>query len=145
MAYYTKNGAELEGDYAAYSGTDGTCSYNASKGKINTTGAGYINVTPQNPDQMKAALANQTVSVSLCASHRDFQYYTSGILTSTHCGTQLDHAVLLVGWGIENGTEYWVVKNSWAADWGDQGYIRFAIVSGKGICGVQMEPVYPTL
>jgi len=57
----------------------------------------------------------------------------------------LDHAVLAVGYGSEDGQEYWLVKNSWGSSWGEDGYIKLAIVEGPGICGVQMGPLYPTL
>lgn len=74
-----------------------------------------------------------------------FQSYTSGVLDSTACGTSLDHAVLAAGYGVENGLNYWLVKNSWGTSWGDNGYIKLAAVDGEGICGVQMAPVYPGL
>jgi len=97
-------------------------------------------VTANNVSQMKAALAKQPLAVSLEADQACFQYYTSGVMDNTSCGTYLDHAVLTVGWGNEGGKDYWLVKNSWNTTWGDQGYIKLAIVDGKGICGVQMEP-----
>ena len=78
------------------------------------------------------------------ADKRVFQSYRSGVFDDASCGTRLDHAVLAVGYGTENGQEYWLVKNSWATTWGDQGYIKIAIVDGQGICGVQMAPAYPT-
>ena len=89
---------------------------------------------------MKAALAVQPLAVSIEADKYVFQAYQSGVLDSTSCGTSLDHAVLTVGWGNESGQDYWLVKNSWNTTWGDQGYIKLAIVDGNGICGVQMEP-----
>ena len=71
-----------------------------------------------------------------------FQAYKSGILDSPSCGTSLDHAVLLVGWGYDDylQKDFWLIKNSWNTTWGGNGYIRLAIVDGDGICGVQMEP-----
>ena len=94
---------------------------------------------------MKAALATQPLAVSIEADKSVFQYYTGGVLDSTKCGTSLDHAVLVTGWGHDSasGLDYWEVKNSWNTTWGDQGYIKLAIVDGKGICGVQMEPLAP--
>ena len=93
---------------------------------------------------MKAALNQQPLAVAIEADKLSFQLYSSGIFDNENCGTTLDHAVLAVGYGSENGQEYWIVKNSWNTTWGDNGYIRFAIVAGDGICGVQMEPEFPT-
>jgi len=94
--------------------------------------------------QLKAAIDKQPVSVTIEADRTVFQQYTSGILDSTACGTNLDHAVAAVGYGSEGGKEYYIVRNSWGASWGDQGYIKIAAVEGKGICGIQMESLYPT-
>ena len=68
--------------------------------------------------------------------------YTSGVLDTSKCGTSLDHAVLVTGWGHDSksGLDYWEVKNSWGTRWGDKGYIKLAITNGKGICGVQENP-----
>jgi C1A family cysteine protease len=95
---------------------------------------------------MKAAVAQQPVSVSIDAGHL-FMSYTSGVLNTTKCGKQLDHAVLVVGYGTDasSGLDYWTVKNSWGTSWGEAGYIRMAIIDGVGVCGVQMEPLYPTV
>lgn len=115
------------------------CAYDESSAtSVNVSG--YSFVTADNVAQMKAALATQPLAVSIEADTYVFQTYHSGILDSASCGTYLDHAVLTVGWGTENGQEYWLVKNSWNTSWGDQGYIKLAIVDGQGICGVQMEP-----
>jgi len=102
----------------------------------------YTHVTENNVDQMKAALATQPLAVSIEADKSVFQGYQSGVLDSKRCGKRLDHAVLAVGWGTDeaSGLDYWLVKNSWDTTWGDQGYIKLAIVDGAGICGVQKEP-----
>ena len=136
--------AELESVYPYVSarGKKESCKYDASSATAVTV-KGFDAVTPDNAAQMKAALQTQPLAVSIEADKMVFQTYKSGVLDSSRCGTKLDHAVLAVGYGTENGQDYWLVKNSWNTTWGDQGYIKLAIVEGKGICGVQMEPLAP--
>jgi len=72
--------------------------------------------------------------------------YDSGVFDGD-CGTQLDHGMLVVGYGLDDasGLEYWIVKNSWGANWGEAGYIRMAYGknAGAGQCGIAMEAAYP--
>jgi C1A family cysteine protease len=89
---------------------------------------------------MKAALVKQPVAVAIEADQASFQTYTSGVLTK-NCGTQLDHGVLAVGYGTENGVDYFLVKNSWSASWGDNGYIK---IGQNNVCGILMAASYPT-
>lgn len=73
-----------------------------------------------------------------------FHQYKSGIITSPDCGIQLDHAVVAVGYGTEDGTEYYIVRNSWSKTWGESGYLRIAAVDGgPGICGIQQISLWP--
>jgi C1A family cysteine protease len=91
-------------------------------------------------------VAQQPVSVAIEADTRYFQYYSGGILTSTSCGTNLDHGVLVVGYGTEKGQKYWIVKNSWGSTWGESGYIRIArsdSTNDAGICGISLSPSFP--
>jgi len=82
--------------------------------------------------------------VTIEADKMVFQMYTSGVLDSTACGTSLDHAVAAVGYGTESGKEYYLVRNSWGASWGENGYIKIATTSsGAGICGIQSQSLYP--
>jgi cathepsin L len=86
---------------------------------------------------MKTALLLGPLSVAIEADRAIFQNYKSGILNSTACGTSLNHAVIVVGWGTSGSTEYWTVRNSWGTTWGEEGYIRMQITTrGAGICGV---------
>ena len=78
----------------------------------------------------------------------DFYNYESGIYDEPNCGVEelwdLNHTMTLVGWGYDDGLDmnFWLVKNSWGTSCGDNGYYRFAIVEGDGICGIQMDPHY---
>ncbi|CAG9330555.1 unnamed protein product [Blepharisma stoltei] len=78
------------------------------------------------------------------ANQFSWQLYKGGIV-SKDCGTALDHGVLIVGYNFSNSPQYWKVKNSWGPTWGEQGYLRIAVKAGAGICGIQMQPSYPTV
>jgi len=105
---------------------------------------GNVNVGQQSETAMKSALAQEPVSIAIEADQYSFQHYSSGVYDNTDCGTALDHAVLLVGYGTDNGTPYYMMKNSWGTSWGDKGYMKMAITGdGPGICGCQMQPNYP--
>jgi len=142
FGYYEKHDAELESVYP-YTAMDGTCQFDAAS----TTAidvSDYTRVTGNDVGQMLSALAVNPLSVSIEADKRVFGTYKSGVLSSTDCGTTLDHAVLAVGYGTDaTFGDYWLIKNSWGASWGEAGYIRLAVVDGEGICGVQMAPLYP--
>ena len=69
-----------------------------------------------------------------------------GVLDSSKCGTNLDHGVLIVGYGSDNGVDYWLVKNSWGESWGEDGYIKIKrddSTNDAGICGIASCPSYP--
>jgi len=96
--------------------------------------------TAKDSDLM-SALAIQPLSIAIEADQDIFQHYKSGTITG-NCGTNTDHGVLLVGYGTDSsGNDYWKVKNSWAASWGDNGYVR--LVRGKNQCGINSGPNYP--
>jgi KDEL-tailed cysteine endopeptidase len=73
-------------------------------------------------------------------------FYQSGIYTGD-CTTRIDHGVSLVGYGNQNGTLFWIIRNQFGPSWGEQGYIRLIRDLGKvpGKCGINMMPSYPTI
>lgn len=73
-----------------------------------------------------------------------FHLYSKGIFSGS-CGKDLNHGMTIVGYGAENGEKYWLVKNSWANDWGASGNIRMkrGTKDKDGACGIAMEASYP--
>lgn len=127
-----------------YRGVQGSCKSRFTAAIPNGGVTGYNRVGSwrrTTVNDMKSALAKGPVSVAIQADQRAFQHYTSGVLSSG-CGTQLDHAVLVVGYGTSGGKNYWRVKNSWASSWGDGGYIKMDYATN--VCGVlNSQAVYP--
>lgn len=127
-----------------YTASDGTCN-TVKVGHRQCTIPGYAGVTPYSEYSLMNVAAAQPVSVAIEASGLSFQLYSSGIFTGP-CGTKLDHGVTVVGYNNSGTTHYWIVKNSWGTSWGESGYIRMKkdITSTAGLCGIAMEPFYPT-
>ncbi|MED6118381.1 hypothetical protein PIB30_002087 [Stylosanthes scabra] len=135
-------GIDTESDYP-YLTHEATCNKDKMKRRVVTID-GYTDVPSNNEKKLLEAVATQPVSVGICGSERAFQLYSKGIFTGP-CSTALDHAVLIVGYGSENGVDYWIVKNSWGTSWGMNGYIHMVRNNGtQGICGINMLASYPT-
>jgi C1A family cysteine protease len=129
--------AESDYPYSAGSGTTGSCHTNCTPVATIT---GYTDVPANDETALAAAVATQPVSVAIEADKSVFQLYKSGVLTSKQCGTQLDHGVGIVGYGSQENTDYWKVKNSWGASWGMDGYIL--IERGTNECGIRCVAVH---
>jgi len=141
IQYSADYGNMLEADYP-YVAQDQNCTYDKTKAQTPRPTT-YINIATENAEALQKAVAEGPVSVAIAAHSQVFQFYTGGILNSARCGTDVDHGVAVIGYGREDGKLFWIVRNSWGITWGEKGYVRIAIVSGKGICGIQMEPVTP--
>ncbi|KAK6150002.1 hypothetical protein DH2020_017527 [Rehmannia glutinosa] len=108
---------------------------------------GYEVVPANNETALLQAVANQPVSVSIDSSSLDSQFYSSGVLTGG-CGTNVDHEVAVVGYGTTtDGIKYWLVKNSWGQNWGEDGYFRIQrdVPQIGGLCGIATTASYPTM
>ena len=109
----------------------------------------YNDITQNNEKALARAVTKQPISVAIQANKRSFQLYKSGIYNDPECGTKLDHGVLVVGYGTdyELNMDYWIIKNSWGKDWGENGYIKIQrnINDERGLCGIAMNPSYPII
>jgi hypothetical protein len=131
-----------------YSGFKGTCEVDKLLFDHQATVKGFKAVPPNNEKQLALAVARQPVTVYIDASAWDFQFYSGGIYRgpcSADAGS-VNHAVTIVGYCEEFGDKFWIAKNSWSNDWGDQGYIYLAkdVAWPTGTCGLATSPFYPT-
>lgn len=145
---FVKNngGLTTEESYPYTSGTtgaSGSCVKTGYTNDANVAPKSYTDVEAGSVSALMSAVAQQPVSIAIQANQLAFQHYSSGVLTGK-CGQNLDHGVLAVGYGSENGVDFWKVKNSWSETWGEQGYIRIER-SDADLCGVLDAASYPNL
>jgi len=119
---------------------------------------GFEDVPPGDEKELEKAVSQQPVSIAIEADTKSFQLYAGGVYDSKECGEEVDHGVLVVGYGFDKTPKdsamhhkkhhkhYWKVKNSWGSEWGESGFIRMArrISSETGQCGITTSPSFPT-
>jgi len=135
------DGLDTEDSYP-YLAKEGKCHFQSKD--IGATDSGFVDVPSGEEDKLKEALATVgPVSVAIDASHESFQLYQSGVYDEPECSSeQLDHGVLAVGYGTLNGQDYWLIKNTWGEQWGDEGYVMMAR-NKENQCGVATQASYP--
>ena len=130
-------------------GITGQCNTAAlAPGVVNTQSPTAYVYAGRSNALMQSAIAVKPNSVAIEADQAVFQQYTGGVITSSTCGTTIDHAVLAVGYGTDpTYGAYWLVQNSWGTSWGDQGYVKIGMsASGwPGICGINKDVYYPNV
>jgi len=139
LTYTQTNDLMTEADYP-YTAQNGSCQYYGAG-----TGAGYKNkskkdIRPRNVSAFRGSVAAGPTSIAIEADQMAFQFYSGGILDSG-CGEQLDHGVLAVGYGQQNGEKFTIVKNSWGSGWGDNGFVKLS--EDNDTCGHLNQPVRP--
>jgi C1A family cysteine protease len=128
-----------------YTAVQGSCKVDGKSGILKVKS--YKSIPSGDVDGHMAALQNQPLAVAIASSSSTFMQYREGIISSSACGTSLNHAVNLVGYGSEKGKDFWILRNSWGTNWGEKGYFRVARSSkdGPGICGILKMTSYPIL
>ncbi|XP_063039882.1 procathepsin L-like [Engraulis encrasicolus] len=140
---YVKDNGGIDYEvYYPYEARDSTCRFKSRY--IGAYCRGYQRLAYNNERALQVALAKiGPVSVSVDASRDSFMRYSSGVYNDPACSSsKTDHAMLAVGYGTENGQEYWLVKNSWGVGWGEKGYIKMAR-NKRNQCCIACKPVYP--
>jgi len=143
--YAEKNALCTEASYP-YKAKKGTCQKDSCTTAISEGGVtGFKDVPADSEQALMSALNKQPVSIAIEADKSAFQLYHSGVLTGL-CGASLDHGVLAVGYGTEDGKDYWLVKNSWGSGWGQNGYVKLLRgKGGSGECGLLKQASYPVV
>lgn len=153
MAYVRDNGINSELSYP-YTAKNGHCKNKISANVINQKSSFkfpfiqyYVEVQSASTKALESAVAQRVVTIAIVADN--LSSYQSGILEGTACKgkvSDIDHAVAVVGFGVENGKKYWIIRNSWASNWGEKGYFRAIRGEGEeefGCLCMLHEPSYP--
>ncbi len=140
--YIIKNGGIDTEESYRYKGEDGKCRF--KKADIGATCSSYKSIAKKDCSALKEAVATiGPISVAMDASENSFQLYESGIYKPRKCSsTKLDHGVLVVGYGTEDGKDYWIIKNSWGKSWGMKGYFWMGEPEDN-LCGICTDASYP--
>jgi len=136
-----QGGIDTEKSYP-YNPEDNPCTFN--KSNVGAIFSAYKDVKGGESGLKNAVAAIGPIAVGIDASSAQFQFYKSGVYYDSTCSsTMLDHGVLVVGYGTtQNGTDYWIVKNSWGPNWGNKGYIYMSRNRDNN-CGIATQPSYP--
>jgi len=134
-------GLDTEDGYP-YEATEGSCRFKRST--IGALDTGFMDLPQGDEEKLKEAVGTVgPVSVAIDASHESFQFYSTGVYSEPQCSSEeLDHGVLVVGYGTEDGQDFWLVKNSWGTTWGEKGFVKMTR-NQDNQCGIASQASYP--
>ena len=141
--YIKANGIDTEASYP-YQAHNELCRFKAAD--VGATDSGYVDIPRGDEEALTQAIASVgPISVAIDASKTTFHYYKEGVYSDSLCSsTKLDHGVLAVGYGTQDGQDYYIVKNSWGSAWGIQGYILMSR-NNENNCGIATQASYPVV
>ncbi|ELP92146.1 cysteine proteinase 1 precursor, putative [Entamoeba invadens IP1] len=138
--YIKKDGVGLEKDFP-YTGIDGECTYTKANKVVGISGYTSLEI---NEDVLTQTLDEHPVGVCVDATHDSFKLYESGVYDEPRCRKIIDHCMAAVGYGTtEDGVEYYLIKNSWGTNWGEEGYIRMSR-NKDNQCSIASASAFPT-
>lgn len=126
------------------------CNKKKEKGDKAVGVSSFTSVKVNDSVALMQAVAERPISIGIMAT-ATLQYYKGGVLPSKTCGDKpmINHGVLLVGYGVDKDTNkpYWLIKNSWGSQWGEEGYFKMEriMTPGPGSCGITLQAAYPTI
>ncbi|XP_053488895.1 procathepsin L [Ictalurus furcatus] len=140
--YVKENGGLHTEESYPYEAKDGSCRDNL--GTVGVTCTGHVQINSEDENALQEAVATiGPISVAIDANHTSFQLYESGLYDEPDCScTDMNHGVLAVGYGTDDGKDYWLIKNSWGINWGDKGYIKMSR-NKNNQCGIATAASYP--
>jgi len=138
--YVIKNGGICSEAAYPYKGVEGTCQSSSCTSVASISS--YADVPSGNEQDLYTVIQQGPISIAIEADQSAFQFYSGGVFSAA-CGHNLDHGVLIVGYGTLNSKPYWIVKNSWGTSWGMQGYIL--MIEGKDECGLALAASQPAV
>lgn len=141
--YVKENHISTATDYP-YKGKVGECRPVENKIKIHLKGYGFV-FADQDSDNLAEAVSKfGPIFASINSDHESFMRYSGGIYYNEECTDQINHAVLIVGYGSDDGKDYWLVKNSFGEAWGESGYVKMSRNMGSD-CGILGSPLFPII
>lgn len=143
IEYVKYKGISLSADYP-YEGKKGDCRASKNKIKMNIKGFGVVKTRNDEKSLMKALVEIGPMDVGFDAEHDSFMRYSGGIYNEKNCTSTLNHGVLLIGYGSENGVDFWIAKNSYGETWGESGFFRIARNLGSD-CGITLHVLFPVI
>ncbi|GFO03471.1 cathepsin-l [Plakobranchus ocellatus] len=137
-------GVDTDANYP-YQAKNGTCHFDECE--ISASILTCTAVVPEESEEaLKIAVGNiGPIATTLTVAESKFEHYKGGVYDNPSCGSGYDdvnHGVLVVGYGSQGGHDYWIVKNSWGASWGEDGYAKMSRNKGNQ-CGIATTAVFP--
>ncbi|XP_061165780.1 procathepsin L-like [Saccostrea echinata] len=140
---YVKDVGGIESDASyPYTPREETCKFN--KSAVVATVKGYIDLPKSEQKLMVAVATVGPISAAIDATQRSFQLYKGGVYDEPNCKSQVDHSLVIVGYGVLDGKKYWIAKNSWGTSWGNKGYVLLS-KDKNNQCGVANSCSYPIM
>ncbi|KAL7873640.1 hypothetical protein AOLI_G00127110 [Acnodon oligacanthus] len=137
----SNKGLEATSTYP-YKAKDGMCQFNSQNAVATCRNFTFL-YSGDEKNLRNAVAIIGPISAAMDSTRPSFQLYASGVYDEPNCSTNVDHAILIVGYGTDaNKKDYWLVKNSWGTEWGDRGYIKMSR-NKRNQCGIATYAVYP--